>query len=264
MSFFDVFAGECRKAWRLPPLQLTVCLSLILMAAYCMLDSRGARRMLLAESLQSTEGMTAQGLGVYALANLAFFPVIAAVLVASSEHVGGQMSTSVLAVPRRSLLVAAKFAVAALIAAVQAVFLSAMILVFYQVNLGNLSVFANGEARQYLTTLGSGAAYWVLLGLLSVAVAMIFRSQTAVLSVMVLFSAAGLSFMMISKHFQYLPTNAGLMMFIGDQTQDLVNPPDLQPFPATVVVVLWTAAAMAAAATVVVRRDVGARRLVSE
>ncbi|RAX24741.1 hypothetical protein DRB06_00005 [Actinomyces sp. Z5] len=257
MSFVDVLASETRKALTLPSLRLTVTLTILLMASYCALDARGARSAL----LSGQDAMGPQELGVYALANLAFLPVIAAVLIASSEHAGGQLTDSILAVPRRHLLVLAKLTLAAMLIFAEAALLSIMILAFYQGGLGSISVFASGQGTHYLASLAMGTAYWTLLGLFSTSVAMVVRSQTTVLAVMILLTGAGMAFLMINKVFQYLPTNAGLMMFIGDQTEDLANPPDLEPTPATAVVVAWVLVAIATALVAIKRRDVGARQV---
>ena len=264
MRFSSTLAGEFRKARTLPTLTLTTVLSAFLMLVFCLLDSSSARATFVEGSAHFLPGADPAEIGLHGFASLALFPIIAAVLIASSEHSGGQITTSVLSVPRRGQLVLAKLVVSTTASASLGILMALMVMISYQSRLAEFSVIAAGDVDRYVIGLGLGIMYWVFLGLISTCTAVVFRSQTAVLAVLVIVSFAGLPLMRIGKVFEYLPTNAGPTMFMGTDSAYAAIPPTIEPAGAAGILLAWTAAVLLAALLVFARRDIGSRQLTIE
>jgi hypothetical protein len=267
VTFRDILAGEVRKALTLRPLLWATVISTAVMLAFAIIDSNGQRERILNPTGNVVEGLTAVGSGLYSFFYFAFLPILIAVLVTASEYAGGQLTTSILAAPRRGTVLAAKVVTVTAATIVLGILQSGMILACYQERLGDISVFATGAAGEYLGLLGMGILFWITLAIISMAAAVIFRQQTAVLAVMISLAFLSTPLLMINTAiFQFLPANSGTLMFMADDAADIAaTPADLMSVPAaTTVTVLWAVAAILAAAVVFARRDIGARQAVTE
>lgn len=253
MTFTDVLRGEIAKIRTLRSLQVTILLTVGLTLGYCLLESGPA------ESLGFSTPETAT---VYAMANLSFFAAIVGVLIASSEYGGGQLTATALEVPRRGKILAAKLILSGAITTLLGLILAVFIATIVQAPLGDQSVYATGTAGTLLSSLALAVCSWTALGILSTCAAVIIRSQTIVLAGMIVLSFGGTPLMMAASIFQYLPTNAGVLMFIDreNQTSDWLNPPDITVPVAAITLAAWCVAAIIAAMIVFVRRDIGARQ----
>ena len=196
------------------------------------------------------------------MANLSFFAAIVGVLIASSEYGGGQLTTSVLAVPRRGRILAAKLILSAVVTTVLGLLLAVYIATIVQVPLGEHSVYATGTTSTLLSSLALAVCSWTALGVISTCIAFIIRSQTVALAGMIVLAFGGTPLMMALPIFQYLPSNAGVLMFIDreNQTSDWLNPPDIAVPVAGATLAAWCIAAIIAATVVLLRRDIGARQ----
>ncbi|MEB4616201.1 hypothetical protein [Leucobacter sp. M11] len=261
MTFRDILAGEARKALTLRSLTLATLISTVVMLAFTLVDALAA--VLVNPARGSVSGLPGIDAGTYCFFYFSFLPIIIAVLVTSSEYAGGQLTVSMLAVPRRGAVLAAKLVTVVVATLGLAILQAVMILACYQGMLGENSVFATGGGWQHLGLLAQGVLYWLMLGVLSMSVAVIFRQQTGVLAVMVSLAFLSTPLLMISTAiFQYLPANVGTMMFMAreDVSNIASDPGALMGVPAaTAVTVLWSVVAIIAAAIVFTRRDVGAR-----
>lgn len=251
MRFTDVLRGETAKAWTLRSLRWTMLATAALSLAFCLIDAGPELGL-----------STPETAGVYAMANFSFFAAIAGVLIASSEQGGGQLTTTALAVPRRGGTLAAKAILSAVIATAQGLILAVFIATIHQFPLGDRSVYAAGTASTLLGSLALAVCSWTAVGLLSTSIAFIIRSQTVALASMIVLTFGGTPLMMALPIFQYLPTNAGVLMFIDreNQTSDWLNPPDLSVPVAGATLAAWCVAALVAAAIVLAQRDIGARQ----
>lgn len=83
---------------------------------------------------------------------------------------------------------------------------------------------------------------------------------------MIVLTFGGTPLMMALPIFQYLPTNAGVLMYIdrANQTSDWLNPPDITVPAAGATLAAWCIAAVVAATVVLRRRDIGARQASTE
>ncbi|WP_316669465.1 hypothetical protein [uncultured Propionibacterium sp.] len=258
MSFRRILAGETVKALTLRPLRLTVVVGALLFVAYALADAPGSTKALLANSSALAEGVTAATTGLSNLLLFAPVPILIGVFIVSSEYTGGQLAISVLAVPARGRLLAAKLIIAALVNAVLAVGHDVIVVVAYQIGLGPQSVLRSSDAfGAYAGRLGLAVVYWVLLGVVSSGVAVILRSQAVALALMVLLAFAGMALLLISPMFQYLPTVIGMQMFNPEQALGLPNRPSLGTGASTLVLAAWALAATLAAGLLLRLRDVG-------
>lgn len=151
--------------------------------------------------------------------NALLFAAIAGVLIASSEYGGGQLTTTVLAVPRRGRTLSAKLVLSAIIATGQGLILATFIATIHQVPLGDQSVYATGTASTLLGSLALAVCSWTVIGILSTCIAFIICSQPVALASMIVLTFGGTPLMMALPIFQYLPTNAGVLMFIDRRNQ---------------------------------------------
>ncbi|MGC4151919.1 MAG: hypothetical protein QM628_02410 [Propionicimonas sp.] len=255
MRFADVLRGEIVKVCTYRALILTILASIILTLAYCILDAGPELRF-----------STPQTAGVYAMANLSFFAAIAGVLIASSEYAGGQLTATALAVPRRGKVLAAKLVLSAIITAGLGLVLAVYIATITQAPLGDQSVYATGTANTLLSSLALAIASWIGVGIISTSLAFIIRSQTIALAAMIVLAFGGTPLMIALPVFQYLPTNAGVLMYIDreNQTSDWLSPPDITVLAAAITLAIWCIAAVTAATIALTRRDIGARQAAVE
>lgn len=257
MSFTDVLRGEVVKIRTLRSLTLTILVTVAFTLTYSLIEA----------GPPSSLGLsTPETAGVFAMANLSFFAAIAGVLIASSEYPGGQLTTSVLAVPRRGRILAAKILLSTVVATALGLLLAVFIATIVQAPLGDQSVYATGTASTLLSSLALAVCSWTAVGVISTCAAFIIRSQTIVLAGMIVLAFGGTPLMMAIPLFQYLPTNAGVLMYIDreNQTSDWLNPPDISVPGAAITVAAWCFVAVLAAVIVFLRRDVGARQAVVE
>lgn len=254
MRFVDVLRGEIAKAVTLRSLRWTLLVTAVLSLAFCLVDSGPGLGL-----------STPQTAGVYAMANFSFFAAIAGVLIAASEYSGGQLTSTMLAVPQRGRVLAAKLIVSIVVTTAQGLVLAVFIATIYQAHLGERSAYATGTAPVLLSSLALAVCSWTAVGVISTCAAFIVRSQTIVLAAMIVLAFGGTPLMMAVPLFQYLPTNAGVLMFIdrANQTSDWLNPPTVTVSLAAVTVAAWCVVAVATAFIVFGRRDIGARQAVA-
>lgn len=257
MTFTDVLRGEIVKMRTHRALLLTVLASALLTLAYCLVEAKPVDKLGLS---------TPETAGVYAMANLSFFAAIVGVLITSSEYPGGQLTATVLAVPRRARVLAAKLVLSTIVTTLLGLLFAGYIATVVQAPLGAHSVYATGTAGTLLTSLALAVCSWTGLGVISTGIAFVIRSQTVALTSMVVLAFGGTPLMMALPIFQYLPTNAGVLMFIDreNQTSDWLNPPDITVPAAGITLAAWCAAVIVAAIVVFTRRDVGARQAALE
>lgn len=255
MRFIDVIRGEVVKAWTLRSLRWTILATVALSLAFCLIDAGPELGL-----------STPQTAGVYAMANFSFFAAIAGVLIASSEYGGGQLTTTALAVPLRGRTLAAKLILSAIIATAQGLILAAFIATIHQRALGDQSVYVTGTASTLLGSLALAVCSWTAVGVISTCIAVIIRSQTVALASMIVLTFGGTPLTMAIPIFQYLPFEAGVLMYIDreNQTNDWLHPPDITVPGAAVTVALWCITAIITATVVLNRRDVGAQQAILE
>jgi ABC-type transport system involved in multi-copper enzyme maturation permease subunit len=179
------------------------------------------------------------------------------VLVITSEYTTGMIRSSMLAVPRRTPVLAAKAAVFGAVA-----FVAGELLAFVSFPIGQAIIGSRvQESLSDPATLRAAAGvglYLAGLGLLSFAIGVLVRHTAgAITAVVVLFAVLGnLSQLLpgtVGKHISaYMPANAGIAVtYIHQQAGQL-----LSPWQGFGVLCLWAAVLLAAATIALRRRDV--------
>ena len=178
------------------------------------------------------------------------------VLVITSEYGTGMIRSSLLAVPRRTPLLAAKATVFAVVA-----FVAGELLAFASVPLAKATIGSRvpeslSDPATLRAAIGAGL-YLAVLGLISLAVgAMIRHTAAAITAIIVIFVVFGdLSQLLpgsVGRHINaYMPANAGILVtHTTRQAADL-----LSPWQGFGVLCLWTAVLLAAAGFLLTRRD---------
>jgi ABC-2 type transport system permease protein len=179
------------------------------------------------------------------------------VLVITSEYATGMISSSVLAVPRRTPMLAAKAVVFTAVALVAGEIMAFVSFLIAQAIIGHHLPESFGDASTLRAVFGVGL-YLALLGLMSLAIGAIVRHTAAAITVAigVLVVLTGLASLLpgtVGRHIDaYLPTQAGMVITHAHQeATDL-----LSPWQGFGVFCLWTALALGAAVILLRRRDV--------
>ena len=193
-----------------------------------------------------------------AVLSLAQVPLcVLGVLVITSEYATGMISSSVLAVPRRTPMLAAKAVVFTAVSLVIAEIMAFASFLIAQAIIGQRLPESLGDPATFRAVAGVGL-YLAVLGLFALAVGTILKhtaaAVTAVIGVVVVLSVvSGLLPGTVGRHVSaYLPANAGVLITHAHQESgDL-----LAPWQGFGVFCLWTALLLAIAVFLLRRRDV--------
>ena len=221
--------AELLKLAGLPSVWVAVALSLLLPPLVVLLNSRTAASSPDTGFLELTVGV----LG----------PLVLGTVAAGSEYRGGQIATSLICVPSRLRLLAAKTGAVMLTVAVTAV-VSAVITLAVA---GVLTVSAG-------LRIAGVVGYWVLDALLAYGITLLTRSGVLPLTILIVNSTVvSVSFLLtkLTPLAAYLPDLAGAQMFI--EPHDVVA--DLTPVTAGLVMGAWVAVLLGVAGYVFHRRD---------
>ena len=179
------------------------------------------------------------------------------VLVITSEYTTGMIRSSMLAVPRRIPVLAAKAAVFGVVSFVAGELLAFGSFPIAAAIIGSRVPESLGDPATVRAAAGVGL-YLAGLGLLSFALgALVRHTAAAITAVVVIFAVVGnLTQLLpgtVGKHISaYMPANAGIAVtYVHQQANDL-----LSPWQGFGVLCLWAAVLLAAAAAVLARRDV--------
>lgn len=220
--------AELRKLAGLPSAWVATGLALVMPTLLVLLGSRAASN--------SDTGFLQLTVGVLG-------PLVLGTVAAGSEYRGGQIGTSLLCVPSRMRLLAAKTGVLALAVAGTAV-LSAVL------TLAVAGVLTGGAVPRIAGVVG----YWVLTALLAYGLTLLTRSGVLPLTLLIVNSTAvSFSYLLtkVTPLAAYLPDLAGARMVLHDTHV----PGDLAPVAGGLVMAAWVAALLGVAGYVFHRRD---------
>jgi ABC-type transport system involved in multi-copper enzyme maturation permease subunit len=210
-------------------------------------------------SAATKHGYLADPTGFLAAAlNFAQVPIcVLGVMVIASEYSTGMIRSSVLAVPRRTTMLAAKAAVFAAVALAISELVAFASFLAAQAIIRNHIPVSLSDPAVMRAVVGTGL-YLTVLGLLSLAIGALVRHTAAALTVVVgaVVVVSNLARTVpgtVGQHIAaYLPTNAGLLITHAHQeSTDL-----LSPWQGFEVLCLWTMLLLGAAAFALNRRDV--------
>ncbi|MDO4887400.1 MAG: hypothetical protein Q3979_01655 [Actinomycetaceae bacterium] len=256
------FRAEVLKLATLPAAWVASSLSVVVPLALTALNSRTVRRALetgnegdLASSSTVDSGFSDVAIGVIG-------PVILGVVAVSSEYVrsvsrlggGRQLATTMVSVPRRGRLIAAKLAaLTAWIACLAAISVPLTIVTFQRL----VGPYAS-ELDDVLTRgLGVGA-YWLTMGLIAFALATAARSGTIPLTFLLInASAVSLSLLLsrITSAVRFMPDVAWSYLTLRGDERPVSAAEPVEPAVAWLTLGCWAGAAVAASFLCFTRRD---------
>lgn len=138
--------------------------------------------------------------------------IVMGVLAATTEY-GGQLGTSLVAVPSRARLLAHKALALTLVAALVAIVGVPGMSVLSQLGLGELSVIRDGVPASLLLRWALGCVYWVGMALIGLALGLLFRQALVPLFLLVTLSQLSLILVVLFRPLRFLPTASGVMLF---------------------------------------------------
>lgn len=253
-------AAEFRKAFSLPSTLVAVGLSTLGTIGLAVLTAN-SRRVALDRGESFGDGSTTS-LGLDLVGSSVIGVIVIGVFVMSSEYTpnskdagaGRQIVTSLISVPRRRSLLAAKtFVVAALTGVMAAVTILGAMLVF-QLTLGEHGDSIGEVIDQLGWRIAGAISYWVLTALIALALTVVTRSGVIPLIVLIGNSSLiSVSFLLtkVTPLAKYLPDAAGAQTFAGSYAA----PDMLGPVAGGLVMATWTALLLVVAGWVFARRD---------
>jgi ABC-2 type transport system permease protein len=243
-KFVQTLAAELSKLWSLPAIWLTLggslILNLVLSAAFVSAELQG-----------STGTPNVLDIGLASISYIQAGYIILGIVASCSEYTGGQIRTTLTAMPRRNLqLIAAHLALtiivvpAAIITAASGVLLAA-------IALGDVPS-ATVELGSTIGVLAGAAGYLGLTTLISASFGVLLR-QTLPAAIVVLgyYFIAGPILREQTAQAKYLPDTAGLAMWFP-------QPGDASPLPpaqGAIVLLAWTLGAFVVALAVYRKRN---------
>lgn len=199
-------------------------------------------------------GTTPEAVGFEWIALAQIGMIVIGVVSAGHEYTSGQISTSLLAAPRRWRLFMAKLSALAAVAAVVGLVTVPAVSLVSQLGLGSLSVIGDGLPSTLLLRWGGAVAYGVAVALLSFSVAILMRQTLIPLFGLLVVSQLSLLLLILGPALAYLPTIAGTQLFDPGLTASY--PYAALPVPlAAAVTAAWTLVLLVIAGIRFVRRD---------
>jgi ABC-2 type transport system permease protein len=247
----SVVRAELRKLLGLPTAWAGLVLGTLLAPAIVLLNSSYTRRAIADGTLTDPSDLGLNDLGVGLIG-----PLILGVVVVSSEYTSTgedapgarQLTATLMAVPDRWRLLAAKTIALVLVVAAQAAVTAAATVTLTQVLYGEL-VPAVAPGR-----VAAAILYWVLTALLAYAITLITRNGIVPLTLLIINSGVvSVSYLLtkVSDLAAYLPDIVGAQMFIRGAD----FPVKVAPVTAGLVMTAWIAALLAIGAVLFHRRD---------
>ncbi len=242
--------AEVRKLLGLPTAWVGLLLGLIAAPALVLVNAPYLRRESAAGTLTGVEDLGYQNLGIGLLGAL-----ILGVVTVSSEYTSTgddvpgarQLTASLIAMPSRTRLLAAKgLALVAVVAVQGAVTAIATVLLTDLMLPGVAPPFDAGRVA-------AAVLYWILIALLAYAVTLIFRNGIVTLTLFIVnTSVVSVSYLLtkLTPLADYLPDIVGAHMFLRDNAAEIPIP----PVTAGLVMTTWVAALLALAAYLFHRR----------
>lgn len=247
-----VARSELSKLASLPSILLTVAATVVATVGLSYVSARSVRSALDRDSPLVIQPFTPELVGFFPLSYGQVGMIALGVLAMSSEYTGGQIRSSLAGVPSRGLLLGAKAAVIALVAALVAAPTTVASMIVAQAGLGPYGIALADMTGGPLWRAAGAVAYWALIALLAFGLTVLVRNAVVPLVVLISMSMA-LSFFltMVTPLAAYLPDIAGAQMFIGDSADQGM----LSPVVGGAVMAAWTLGLVAVGYVAFTRRD---------
>lgn len=182
--------------------------------------------------------------------------ILIGVFAGGSEFTSRQVITSMLAVPRRGVLLGWKVvALGAWILAIGAVTIPAMSLIA-QANSGDLSVISDGIPAELIRAWAGAIGYWLSMGLIGFALALLLRNSVLPAFIVLALVAGSMYLLMLTPVAVYLPPLAGQLLFDPGWIEAQYPRADIGTTRAALTVTGWAVVLLAVAGFRFVRSDI--------
>lgn len=139
--------------------------------------------------------------------------IVIGVVSAGSEYVTGQLRTTLLVVPNRARLYAAKCAALLVFVTVLGVVTIPLLSLLSQSSLKELSVIQGAVPADLVFRWIGAIAFWDAVALIGFTLAVLLRQSLIPLFLLIVVSQLSLMLLLLSPAFVYLPTIAGILLF---------------------------------------------------
>lgn len=243
-EFTRALSAEASKLWSLPTTWLTLIgtfiVNIILAVAFASAGLQGST---------GTQSVLDIGLASVSYAQVGF--MILGILAVCSEYIGGQIRTTLTAMPRRGIQLIAAFLALTAVLIPAAIIIPASGLLLTAILLGGAT--APIALGNLVTVMIGVTVYLTLTALISAAVGILLRrTLPSVAVVLGYYFIAGPLLRDQTALAKYLPDTAGFVMWFPQSDNASV----LTPVQGGILLVVWTLAAIIIAAIVYRKRDV--------
>lgn len=258
LRMFKIFLSEMVKLVTIRAVWLTFALTVLLTIAVAALNAPSLRRLLVANDPMLAPGVTPESVGLEMIGLGMIGAIVIGVLAGSNEYTGGQIKTSLLAVPNRLTLALTKsFALLVVVTVMGVTAIPALSLVS-QHGLGELSVIQSGIPVSLIHSWVGGVFVWIATAQIAFAVAMLMKQSFVPLSVLIVISQTTLVIVHLLPISRFLPFAAGVYLYDPAMITGSTPAATLSTIAAVVTLCGWTVALLVWAAVVFYRRDAAA------
>ena len=253
--FSRALTSELTKLLSLRTVPVTLVLTVVLPALYVATTVSTTREMLVTDPSMLGGGVVPETVGL-GLANLAVVGfIVLGVLAGSSESVGGQLRTSLVAVPRRSVLVSAKAAALTVVAIGVSVPVVASTSLLSQLMLGSTGAIDGGVPPSLILRWLGVVVFLAGMALISMSIALVARSGFVPMIALIVVMQGGVMLLVLTTAAKYLPTIAGMQMFDRGMFAEEFPGALLSTGQAYAIFLAWVAVLLGGAVWTVRRRD---------
>lgn len=248
--------SELTKLLTLRSVLLTLLITVVLSVAMAALTAPAVGEGILSGDPDLAAGTVPEAVGLEWVILGQIGIIVVGVLAGSHEFTGRQVTTSLVAVPRRGRLVATKVLALTLVVLLTGVVAIPALSLLSQAGLGELGVLGDGVPESLVTRWLGALVFWLGMGLIGFALGMLMRQALVPLFVLIVVSQLSMMLVVLSPWSKVLPTVAGVQLF--DPTSITAAFPDaaLSPAVAYGSFTTWVLLLVVVAATRFVQRDV--------
>ncbi|NYF14188.1 hypothetical protein HDC34_002515 [Pseudoclavibacter sp. JAI123] len=251
-------ASESSKLFTLRAVLITLAVSFVVPVLMAAVTAPSVGEGLRVDDPMLAAGTTPEVVGLEWIALGQIGVIIVGVLAGSGEFSGGQIQTSLVAVPNRFRLVLAKVSVLAVTVTLLGAVTIPLLSICSQLGLGSLSVLSDGVPVSLLVRWLGGVVYWTGIALIGFSFAVLVRQALVPLLVLIAVSQISLVLVFLTPWAKFLPTIAGAQLFDAAAVTAANPAAALDPGSAYAVFLLAVVALVCCAAVAFCRRDVRA------
>ena len=252
----QVLTSELTKLLTLRSVWITLAATVVIVIALGWLSAPAVGEGLASNDPGLAPGTVAESVGLEFVLLGQIGMIVVGVMAAGSEQTGGQIKTSMVAVPARVSLILLKSAALLLVTLVVGAVTVPVLSLVSQAGLGDLGVISDGVPATLVWRWVGAVAYWVVIAQVAFALSSMMRQVILPLFLLVAVSQLSMMLVVLTPFSRFLPTVAGVQLFDATTITAAFPAAALTPSEATGCVLAWTLGLLAAAAALFRARDV--------